>query len=73
MAFNLKRSCPEENSIVFKKTRPNDICSDAGESKYVRCADVYEAYLGCDKENCPDVSTVTLGRVPKTTNENAIL
>ena len=43
------------------------------ESKYVRCADVYEAYLGCDKENCPDVSTVTLGRVPKTTNENAIL
>ena len=26
---------------------------------------MYEAYLGCDKENCPDVSTVTLGRVLK--------
>ena len=24
---------------------------------------MYEAYLSCDKENCPDVSTVTLGRV----------
>ena len=32
MAFNLKRSCPEENSVVFKKTRPNDICSDAGDN-----------------------------------------
>ena len=28
----LKRSCPEENSVVFKKTRPNDICSDAGDN-----------------------------------------
>ena len=27
-----ERSCPEENSVVFKKTRPNHICSDAGDN-----------------------------------------